>query len=63
MQDPTANFYAVQTTFNNYWAGKTIEKGKGHKAFRRWEAFMEPRVYPSENTTLPLQNAKIYFTY
>jgi PKD repeat protein len=60
MQDPNANFYDVQTTFNNYWAGKTIEKGKGYKAFRRWEAFMEPRVYPSGNTTLPSQTAKNY---
>jgi hypothetical protein len=60
MLDPNANFYTVQTTFNNYWAGKTIEKGKGYKAFRRWEAFMEPRVYPSGNTTLPSQTAKNY---
>ncbi len=60
MLDPTANFYDVQTAFNNYWAGKTIEKGKGYKAFRRWEAYMEPRVYPSGNTTLPSQTAKNY---
>ena len=60
MQDPTANFYDIQAAFNSYWEGKTIEKGKGYKAFRRWEAYMEPRVYPSGNTALPSQNAQNY---
>ena len=60
MQDPTANFYDIQAAFNSYWQGKTIEKGKGYNAFKRWEAYMEPRVYPSGNTTLPSQNAQNY---
>ncbi len=46
MQDPNANYYETVTEFNNYWAGRTVEKGKGYKAFRRWEEFMGPRVYP-----------------
>ncbi len=53
MSDPNANFYEVQAAFNNYWKDKTIEKGKGYKAFKRWENYMEPRVYPSGNMTLP----------
>ena len=47
MQDSTQNFYSIQQEFNNYWQNKTYERGKGYKAFRRWEWFMEPRVYPS----------------
>ncbi len=46
-------FYQIQDAFNNYWEGKEIEKGKGWKQFRRWEQFMEPRVYPSGNLNLP----------
>jgi PKD repeat protein len=53
MQDPTVNFYDVQSAFYAYWEGKTIEKGKGYKQFKRWEAYMAPRVYPSGNLTLP----------
>ncbi len=46
MQDPNVNFYTVQSEFEDYWEGREIEKGKGWKQFKRWEAFMEPRVYP-----------------
>ena len=51
MQDPNSNFYETQTAFNNFWEGKTIEKGKGWKQFKRWENFIEPRVYPDGNTS------------
>jgi hypothetical protein len=48
MHRPNANFYEVQQKFNEYWQGKDhTEKGKGWKAFKRWENFVEPRVYPS----------------
>lgn len=47
MMDPNANFYDTQAEFNSYWANKTVEKGKGYKQFKRWEEYMEPRVYPS----------------
>ncbi|MFH1321217.1 MAG: PKD domain-containing protein [Bacteroidota bacterium] len=43
----SANFYDIQKAFNKYWENKSIEKGKGWKQFKRWEDFMEPRVYPS----------------
>jgi len=60
MKDPNANFYETQAAFESYWAGKTIQKGKGYKAFKRWEHYMAPRVYPSGNVTLPSQNYKNY---
>lgn len=47
MQDSSQNFYTIQQDFNNYWQNKPYERGKGFKAFRRWEWFTEPRVYPS----------------
>ncbi|MFI5203449.1 MAG: PKD domain-containing protein [Flavobacteriales bacterium] len=47
MMDPNVNFYTAQQSFNQYWQGKQIEKGKGFKQFKRWEWFMEPRVFPS----------------
>lgn len=47
MADPSVNFYEVQETFRQQIAGKETEKGKGFKAFKRWEWFMEPRVYPA----------------
>ena len=44
MFDPNANFFQTQEKFNSYWENREIEKGKGWKQFKRWEAFMEPRV-------------------
>ncbi len=52
MLDPNANFYETQEVFNEYWEGKTIEKGKGYKQFKRWEHRMAPRVYPSGDVKL-----------
>ena len=52
MQDSTQNFYSIQQEFNNYWQNKTYERGKGYKAFRRWEWFTEPRVYPTGDLKL-----------
>jgi hypothetical protein len=51
-QDTTQNFYTIQQEFNNYWQNKPYERGKGYKAFRRWEWFTEPRVYPSGDLRL-----------
>ena len=45
--DPHANFYDIQRAFNQYWEGRTPERGQGWMIFRRWEYFMEPRVYPT----------------
>jgi len=60
MKNPNANFYDIQAEFQDYWAGKTIQKGKGYKAFKRWENYMSPRVYPSGNITMPSQTYKNY---
>jgi len=49
MQDPNTNFYQTQSSFNDFWEGRTIEKGKGWKQFKRWENFIEQRVYPDGN--------------
>jgi PKD repeat protein len=38
------SFYEIQDAFNDYWAKRDYEKGKGFKQFKRWENFMEPRV-------------------
>ncbi len=53
MNDPSVNFYDVVDAFNQHWEGKSVEKGRGWKQFKRWEAFMEPRVYPSGNRPAP----------
>lgn len=47
-EDKSDNFYEIQKQFNEYWKDKDYkEKGKGWKAFKRWENFWEERVYPS----------------
>ena len=54
MQNPGKNFYDIQHSFNEYWKTRDIDvKGQGYKQFKRWEHFMEPRVYPSGDLTLP----------
>ncbi len=53
MQEPGRNFYEIQAAFNAYWKDKDItEKGRGYKPFKRWEYFVEPRVYPSGDLSL-----------
>ena len=47
MEEQNVNFYDIQESFNDHWGNKEYEKGKGWKQFKRWEYFMEPRVYPS----------------
>jgi len=53
MQQPGRNFYEIQAAFNEYWKDKDItEKGKGYKPFKRWEYFVQKRVYPSGDLSL-----------
>lgn len=48
MNKPDANFYEIQKAFNSYWSDKEFNvPGNGYKAFKRWEYFVGPRVYPS----------------
>ncbi len=47
MQNPDINFKEVQASFNNYWKGKEVSRSKGWKQYKRWENFVQPRVYPT----------------
>lgn len=59
MREPGKNFYDIQAAFNAYWKGKDSSvPGNGYKPFKRWEAFMEPRVYPSGDLSLVSNNLK-----
>ena len=62
LHNPDVNFYSLQQEFNNYWNGKEMEKGKGWKQFKRYENFVEPRVYPSGNRELA-STAKAFEEY
>jgi hypothetical protein len=64
MQQPGKNFYDIQRSFKEYWKDKDIDvKGQGYKQFKRWENFMEPRVYPSGDLTLPSRTWENYQTF
>jgi len=67
MENPSVNFYDIQKEFNNYWKkqerkekfknfisfGKpSEEKSEGLNVYKRWEHFIEPRVYPSGDRSL-----------
>ena len=48
MRDPSVNFYQVKEQFKQSWGNRdSTEKGKGWKQFKRWEAFMEERTFPT----------------
>jgi hypothetical protein len=58
MNKPNANLYEIQDAFNAYFQDKDINgKGNGYKAFKRWENYASPRVYPSGNLALLKQSA------
>ncbi|MFM7154265.1 MAG: WD40/YVTN/BNR-like repeat-containing protein, partial [Bacteroidota bacterium] len=48
-----ANFFDIQRSFNQYWEGKTPERGKGFKVFKRWEHYWEYRVNPDGSFPSP----------
>lgn len=52
LRDTNANFYDIVREFDAYWKNKPYERGKGYKAFKRWQWFTEPRVYPSGDMRL-----------
>lgn len=53
MQKSDGNFYEIQSDFEQYWSTRDRdEKGKGYKAFKRWENFVERRVFPSGDLSL-----------
>lgn len=57
---PDASFTELQADFRTYWRGREIEKGHGYKPFKRWEAYMGPRIFPSNDMSL-VNNT--YFNY
>ena len=64
MQEPQGNFYDVKADFDSYWSTRDkTEKGKGYKAFMRWQNFVEKRVYPSGNLALLSQTAKNFESF
>ncbi len=64
MQEPGRNFYEIQSAFNEYWKDKDItEKGKGYKPFKRWEYFVEKRVYPTGDLSLISNTWNNYETF
>jgi PKD repeat protein/photosystem II stability/assembly factor-like uncharacterized protein len=80
MSDPSVNFYDVQSSFDTYWKKEerkekfknffrlnkeTEEENEGLILYKRWESFVEPRVYPSGDRSLLLNNStelEKYFT-
>lgn len=57
------SFYEIQKDFNQYWEDKTPGKGQGYKPFKRWEAYMTPRVYPTGDMTLPSTTYQNYMEW
>jgi hypothetical protein len=50
------DFYAVQRAFREYWKDRDeTARGKGWKAFKRWEWFWEQRVAPGGRLPSPMQ--------
>jgi len=53
MEDPEVNFYEVQKEFYNYYQSKSINSNDEprmdgpYNRFKKWEAMMEPRVFPT----------------
>jgi len=62
-QNTNATFFEVQQNFYEYWEGRTITKGSGYKPFKRWEAFMEQRVGPSGDMSLPSTTYNNFMTW
>ncbi|MDI1354978.1 MAG: T9SS type A sorting domain-containing protein [bacterium] len=59
INEPGKNFYEIQAAFNSYWKDKDVNvPGNGYKPFKRWENFMEPRVYPTGDLSLPSSTLK-----
>ncbi|MCK9617833.1 MAG: PKD domain-containing protein [Lentimicrobiaceae bacterium] len=63
MQDPSVNFFSVQSAFNKYWENRPVTRSKGWKPFKRWEYMMQNRVSPTGER--PANNAvlKAYQKY
>jgi hypothetical protein len=59
------NFYTIRNTYQKKRTDNnqdTVRDGE-YKKFKRWEWFMEPRVYPSGDISLPSTNSKRFQEY
>ncbi len=54
MVEEKTDFQSIRDSFEMLWDGVPYEKGKGYKQFRRWEWFMQQRMYPSNNYFNPM---------
>ena len=75
MQDSTVNFYDVKKSFTKYWAKEerkekfkslftfrkeSEEENEGMMLYKRWENFVEPRIYPSgDRSVMEAGNSEI----
>lgn len=58
---PGANLYDIQKEFYRSFEGADLSiKSTGYKAFKRWEYFVQPRVYPSGDLSVLSQTSKNY---
>ena len=54
MKHGERDFSKIQSAFETYWSGRSIDKGSGYKPFKRWEYRMSKRV--DDNGMLPPKN-------
>jgi uncharacterized repeat protein (TIGR01451 family) len=56
-------FEEVCKNFDNFCKEQNLKKGEGVKVFKRWMNYMEPRVFPSGNMTLPTTTYSNYLDW
>jgi hypothetical protein len=63
MQQEGKTFYEVQAAANDFYKDKQDIPSIGYKQFKRWENYMEPRVYPSGDMSLPSKNLESFLEF
>lgn len=58
MYEPGATLQDIQAAFEQEWANRSYEKGKGYKQFKRWEWFVEQRVTANGELPDPMASFK-----
>jgi photosystem II stability/assembly factor-like uncharacterized protein len=53
------DFEKIQRAFYEEWDGKAIERGTGYKQYKRWEAFMLPRLVDGKSIPNPASSYSI----
>lgn len=57
------SFESAKTQFEDYWTGRTPEKGKGFKPFLRWQYFWQDRTMPDGSLAKAGTNEEEYKKY